>query len=140
MTQKPVLRGEVDARALRVLVRSRVGGLGKRSKCNALRCWRSQFLSTAKWYSCIVLGTKFEKAPLALKQNKSAWRPEAHPPCRSRMQDMKSDPGRPHIVFPCVQIGRSRQWLLGPRQYWVDGSVGIEATPWCLPGRKCHKF
>ena len=44
MTQKPVLRGEVDARVLRVQVRSRVGGSGKRGKCNGLRCWRSKSL------------------------------------------------------------------------------------------------
>ena len=44
MTQKPMLRGEVDARALRVQVRSWVGGSGKRDKCNALGCWRGKSL------------------------------------------------------------------------------------------------
>ena len=39
-----MLRGEVNARALRVLVGSRVGGLGKRGKCNALGCWRNKSL------------------------------------------------------------------------------------------------
>ena len=38
MTQKPMPQGEVGARALRVYVRSWVGGLGKRGKCNALGC------------------------------------------------------------------------------------------------------
>ena len=44
MTQKPMLRGQVDARALRVQVKSWVGGSGKRGMCNAHGCWRTMFL------------------------------------------------------------------------------------------------
>ena len=52
MTQKPVLRGEVDARALRVYIGSRMGGSGKRGKCNALGCWRSKIPRVNRYMAC----------------------------------------------------------------------------------------
>ena len=72
MIQKPVFRGKVDARALRVYVRSWVGGSGKCGKCNALGCWRSK-VSVAVDGRLRMAGLIFRSAPLRGCSARHRW-------------------------------------------------------------------